>query len=200
MIATIEMTKDSEQMIDAHGRASSEVIEVFAGGLAFAAAAGAESVREQLNLGQLGLTMQHPGDGLAAGLDSWMVNRTGPVAALGIRAGHSAGRYARILNDGGVIVPKTAKALAVPISDEAKKYESPRDMDGLEMIPRKGRPPLLVRKLTRRGNFTGMQVHWILLASVTIPAFGWFDKGVDNALPKMLDEFAAEIEEWANGF
>jgi len=196
VIVTCEITPESDAAIGAHGRAAAGAHAAMADGLETAVVVGAESVTEQLVMGQLGLTMQNQASGLAASMAGWMIDRRGLVAALGIPPDSPAAHYARMLNDGGVILPRRAKALAIPVSQEAKRHESPRDMDGLEMIPRKDKPPLLVRKLTKRGDFTGMQVHWILVASVTIPAFHWLDNGAENAVGDMVDAFVDVLEEW----
>lgn len=61
----------------------------------------------------------------------------------------SALEYARKVNDGGRIFPKNAKALAVPVTQRTKRSRLwPRDVDPgrqrLQLIPREGKPPLLV--------------------------------------------------------
>jgi phage gpG-like protein len=77
--------------------------------------------------------------------------------------------YARIHEFGGVIRPKRAKALAVPIHPHAKNH-SPREFSNLQFIPRKGRAPLLVRAAsTKTGKNARLEVMYILLKSVTIP-------------------------------
>jgi len=198
MIITMEISPESQALIDAHSRAAARGPGVMADALENAAIFGAEDIRGQLIMGELGLIMQHQGEGLAAQMAGWMIDPRGPVAAMGIPADSPAADYAGILNDGGTIFPRTARALAVPISDEAKRHESPRDMDGLEMIPRKDKPPLLVRKLMKRGDLRGFELHWVLVPSVKIPAFRWLDKGAAAALPTMTDAFGAEMDTWTD--
>jgi len=200
MIVTIETTRRTRDSIAAARRAAAGFDDALADGLESAAVTGAESVRGQLVMGRLGLTMRHPASGLAASVAGWMVDRSGPLAALGVPANSPAAGYAAILNSGGVIVPRNAKALAIPVSDEAKRHESPRDMANLVMVPRKDSPPLLVRKLTRRGDMTGMQVHWVLVASVTIPAFRWLENGAAAATPEITEDMAASMESWSEGW
>ena len=67
---------------------------------------------------------------------------------------------------GGVVTPKRAKALAIPLSPEAYKAGSaslfPRP---LTMVIRPGRPPLLV-ETGLIGESTSWTLHYILLKSV----------------------------------
>ena len=74
-------------------------------------------------------------------------------------------RYARIQELGGMITPKDAKHLAVPISDEAKKSRGPRFMSDLVYIPRTGKSALLART----GAGAGLEVHWVLVDQVILP-------------------------------
>jgi hypothetical protein len=68
--------------------------------------------------------------------------------------------------NGGIITPKRAKALAIPISPEAYKAGSarlfPRE---LTMVSRPGRPPLLV-ETGIIGKSKAWKLHYILLRSV----------------------------------
>ena len=196
MIVTLEIDAASRERIAAHERAAGAAGEAIGEALLTAAVAGAADVRAQLVRGQLGLTMQRPGSGLAASLMGWMVDDSVPLAALGVPANTPAARYAAIHERGGTITPRTAKALAVPVSAEAKRHTSPRDMADLDFIPRKGRPPLLVRQLKRRGDVVGMEVHWVLVASVTIRAVHWLTRGVEHAREGMTDAFADRLGEY----
>jgi len=81
-------------------------------------------------------------------------------------------KYARIHEQGGVITPKSAKALAVPIHPEAKKASGPRSFSDLVFIPRAGKPPLLARIRAggpKRAREATMDVMYVLLKSVTLP-------------------------------
>ena len=197
MIVTLEIPPESQRRIAEHGKLAGRVRDAIADGLESAVVAGAKEIHEQLIEGQLGLTMQHPAEGLASSLSGWMVDRAVPLAAIGVPGDSPAAAYAGILEAGGTIVPRNAKALAIPISDEAKKYSSPRDMPGLELIPRKGKPPLLVRMLSSRGNIRGFELHWVLVKSVTIEPRHWLSRGVDQAVPVMVGTLQDVLDGYA---
>jgi len=199
VIVTLEIPPETLARIERHGRAAAGAARALAGGLLAAAVRGADAVAERLVKGELGLQARHPGTGLAASVAGWMIDEAAPLAAVGVPANAPAAAYAAMLERGGVIRPRKAGALAVPVSEEAKRYEGPRQMAGLTFIRRLGRPPLLVR-LKGRGGASGMEVHWVLLQSVTIPAFAWLSKGVEGATPEMTATFAeaigAYLAEW----
>lgn len=201
MVISMEITADSQQRIDEYARLADDAPEAMVASLTTAAVAGSEDIRSQLMQGRLGLKMQNPASGLAACVFGWMVDESAPLAAVGVPPNTPASGYARIQNDGGRIVPRTAKALAIPISAEAKQYSSPRDMQGLTLIPRPGRPPLLVRQLAARGaRKANWELHWVLVASVTIRGTRWAERGADNAADVMAGAFESRlgefIEEW----
>jgi len=82
----------------------------------------------------------------------------------------------RLLQEGGKILPKRARALAVPIHKDAIG-KRPKDFADLQYVPRKGRAPLLVRESGKRNVRT--TVMFILLRSVTIhphPYLFWTDE------------------------
>jgi len=189
MIVSLQVPPETRRSIRKTAQFAERLKPALAAGLGAAAYVGAENVREQLSGGQLGLQMQHPGQGLAASLSGWMIDQQKPVAAIGVPGNTPAAAYAAIQEFGGTITPKNAKALAVPISDEAKKHTSPRDMEGLDLIPRKDKPPLLVRQMTRRGKDVGFEVHWVLVGSVTIAATHWLSRGVAAASGEMGEAF-----------
>lgn len=67
---------------------------------------------------------------------------------------------------GGIVTPKRAKALAIPLSPEAYKAGSARLFPRpLTMISRAGKPPLLV-ETGIIGKSTAWKLHYILLKSV----------------------------------
>ena len=200
MVVTLEISAEVLALVARHQKAAEGLPAAASKGLSWAVASGAEELRLLLAQGSLGLTMRHPASGLAASIDGWMLDESIPLAALGVPSNSPADAYAAILNYGGRITPKHAGALAVPISAEAKMHSSPRDMPGLVMIKRRGRRPLLVRELSRRGDVSAMEIHWVLLSSVTIPAFGWFDKGVQQVTPVMIEAFASVMSEFVKGF
>ena len=195
MIVTLEIPAATRRKFERDAKLADRAADAVSAGLGAAVAVGGEDVRESLVRGSLGLTMRHPSSGLAASVAGWMID--GGTGAVGVPAEAPAAAYARLLEKGGTIYPKNAKALAVPISDEAKKFSSPRDMPDLDLIPRKGKPSLLVRQMRSRGNLRGFELHWILVKSVTIPAFGWLSKGVVAAMPEMTDAMQDELDEYA---
>ena len=188
---TVEIPADTQRKIAADNARAESASEVFAFALETAAVVGADDIRRQLVMGELDLTMRNPGQGgLAGSLEGVLLDASAPLAAIRVPANTPAGRYAAILNDGGTIRPRNAKALAVPLTDEARQRTSPRDMD-LVMIRPKGTPPLLVQ-LMGDGDFTA---HWILLASVTIRARHWAERGAENAEGEMVDAFADVVNQ-----
>ena len=75
--------------------------------------------------------------------------------------------YAGIVEFGGTIKPKNAKALTIPLNDEAKRVASARDIPDLVLIkPKHSVHPLLVR-MNGDGTFVPM---FLLVTSVTISA------------------------------
>ena len=192
MIVTLEIPAETKALIRRHGAAAREAPAAFARGLLAAAGAGAESVREDLVRGTLGLTMRNPGSGLAASLFGWMIDDSVPLAALGVPSDSPAARYAGILERGGTIRPRTGRALAIPVSEEARRCTSPRQMTGLWMLKRPGRPPLLVRS----GARGALEVHWVLKTSVTIRGRRWMEAGVEGARDTMLAAFGGTVRDY----
>ena len=70
--------------------------EIFAAALETAAVLGADDIRNQLVMGDLGLTMQHPASGMAAAMMGWMIDRNEPLAAMGIPGNSPAAAYAEM--------------------------------------------------------------------------------------------------------
>lgn len=196
MIVSLEITEESRKRIAKDVAGAERLPETLAVGIHEAVVIGAEAVRERLVRGDLGLTMRQPGlGGLAGSVMGWMVSQKPPVGAVGVPANAPAAAYAGIHETGGTILPKRARALAVPVSAEARMHTSPRDMQGLELIPRKGRPPLLVRQMARRGSAVGFELHWVLLPSVTIRATRWLTRGVEAALGAMADTLGDVLDQ-----
>jgi len=89
--------------------------------------------------------------------------------------------YADILDRGGTVKPKTAKALAIPISPQAKK-RWPRDWpDGvLTLIVSKRGTPLLIEAKASRTI-----LHYVLKQSVTIAPRHYVDAAAKRAEPQV---------------
>ncbi len=189
MIVTVEIPPATKRRISSDARKAAGMDKAMADAMNAAVAVGADVIVEGLVMGKYGLTMQHPASGLAASTRGWMIDLSGPVGALGVPSDSPAAAYADILERGGVITPKKGRALAVPVSAEAKQYSSPRDMADLTLIPRKGRPPLLVREIVKGGGVTGFELHWVLVPHVTIPAFHWLSQGAKDAKGDMSGVF-----------
>lgn len=78
---------------------------------------------------------------------------------------------------GGTIRPKKAKALAVPIFGTTGK---PGDYPNLTLIPRKGKPPLLVEK-----RMAEWKPKFVLVKQVRIPARLHFFEEMRSGQPRM---------------
>ena len=199
MIVTVEIPAATRRKIDRGRKAAGRAGEALAAGLERAAVGGASFISELLVRGELGLEMRHPGSGLAASLAGWMIDSSLPLAAVGVPGESPAAAYAGILERGGTITPKSARMLAIPVSEEARRYSSPRDMPDLTLISRKasGKPPLLVRELSRRGDVTGFELHWVLVPSVTIEPRRWLSRGAERARGRMAEYFQDVLDEYA---
>jgi len=95
--------------------------------------------------------------------------------------------YAAIQELGGDIVPRNAKALAIPVHSEAKKTAIPdgrsiRDMfPDLIYLPNKGGHPLLARK---KGK--GLEIMYVLVSKVHITAQPYLRPAVYNNTDQIL--------------
>jgi hypothetical protein len=191
MILTIELSEEARALIERHEKTAQGAGRAMTEALHTAVHVGAQEIRQALYQSGYGLTMRHPGQGgLAWSMEGWMISED--LAALGVPSNTPAARYAAILEFGGTITPKQARALAVPVSEEAKKSAGPRTMAGLQFIPREGKPPLLARVM-RGGR---LQVHWVLLASVTIPGRHWLALSAGNAKGAMERAFEGRLNEY----
>jgi len=191
-VVTIEITDETRERIRKDLAAADRFLQMLGTALFHAVAAGGDGVKDRLARGELGLVMRNPGQGgLADAVHGWMIDPLAPLGAIGVSGNHPAANYATIQEYGGTITPKNAKALAVPISDEAKLFGSPRDMQGLVMIKRPGKPPLLCRVLGDR-----VEVHWVLLSSVTIEPTHWLSRGVELEADTMAGVMQADVDAW----
>lgn len=106
-------------------------------------------------------------------------------------------KYARIHEFGGVITPKTAGALAVPVHPDAKRAPGPRSFGGqLAMVTRPGKPPLLIRaRDVGKGssNRNVFDVMYVLLKSVTIPARPYLRPALANNQDRIREILARGI-------
>jgi len=191
-LATVEITPESWKAIERIGRAVDGWMAAVAGALSMACGIGGDQIAEWMMMGELGLKPGNAGQGgLASGVAGWMLSQTEPLGAIGVPGNHPAAAYAGIQETGGTIYPRNAKALAIPISDEAKLHASPREMDGLVLISRPGKPPILAR--TSGGQ---LEVHWVLVASVTLQPTHWLSTGVERAAPEMARVMLMELQQF----
>lgn len=109
-------------------------------------------------------------------------------------------KYAEILESGGIIRPKKAKALAIPVGEAltpagVSRYASPRDFPApLRYVPvNRGRfVGFLMREdLARRQD--SVNALFLLVRSVTIPAFRWLSRPIGENLPWLSQEIARYI-------
>ncbi len=194
MILTIERSEETRALIERHTKAAEGAGRAMSEALWTTVVVGAERIRQGLYQSGYGLVMRHPGSGgLAASVFGWMISDD--LAAVGVPSDSPAAKYAAILEHGGRITPKRARALAVPISEEAKASAGPRSMADLTMISRPGKPSLLVRMIGGGREKWRWEIHWVLLASVTIPGRHWLEQGADAAKPAMTRAFEGRLNE-----
>jgi hypothetical protein len=194
-LATIEITPESWKAIERIGRAVDGWMGAVASALSVACGIGGDQVAEWMMMGELGLRPGNAGQGgLASGVQGWMISDSEPLGAIGVPGNHPAAAYAGIQETGGTIYPKNARALAIPISDEAKLHASPREMDGLVLISRPGKPPILARVAGEK-----VETHWVLVPSVTIEPTHWLSHGVERAAPEMARVMLMDLQQWIQG-
>ena len=99
--------------------------------------------------------------------------------------------YARIQDEGGTITPKNAKALAVPVTNNARQLSArgigPKDFPTpLSLVWPKGRDRGFLIDKTK-------QVHYSLRKSVRIPGRGYLKEAAKAAEPKLAELFDDKI-------
>lgn len=189
---TLQLAPESEAMILRHARAADDAPLALWEALQAAGNAGKDYVAKQVSLGNTGLTPRSGAQGLAGQIDSWPIDRASLIVAVGVPANYPAALYAGIQDRGGLITAKSGKNLAIPLTPEARASGGPRNMDGLTLLPRPGRPSLLVRQLKRAGKGGRTFVpEWVLVPSVRIRATGWFSRTVREGFQAMAEGFEA---------
>lgn len=96
--------------------------------------------------------------------------------------------YAATHQYGATITPKAARALAVPVTQEARRSGGPRQMGDLHVVWPKGRPSGTLRDAAGK-------VQFALVKSVTIPArpfLGWNNDMADEC-GEIIADFGGEI-------
>lgn len=94
---------------------------------------------------------------------------------------------AAIQQFGGTIVPKSAKALTIPITAEAQRAGSPRRFPRVLFIPR-GKDYLA--ESVGKGKRSKLVVHYLLRASVTVTARPYL--GISAATTQTINEVVAD--------
>ena len=191
-LATIEITPESWKTIERIGRAAAGWMAAVASALSNACGIGGDQVAEWMMMGELGLTPGNAGQGgLASGVQGWMISESEPLGAIGVPGNHPAAAYAGIQETGGTIYPRNARALAIPVSDEARLFAGPREMDGLVLIKRPGKSPILARVTGDK-----VETHWVLVSSVTLEPTHWLSHGVERAAPEMARVMLMDLQQW----
>ena len=101
--------------------------------------------------------------------------------------------YAAIQEMGGDIVPKDAKALAVPVHPDAKAALIPEGSSIKDVFPdliyieRNGQAPLLVREAGRGLNHGRFDIMYVLVQKVTIPAQPYLRPAIFENQKQILD-------------
>lgn len=131
-----------------------------------------------------------------------------PAIRVGIFRGPAV-KYAQIQEEGGVIKPKKAKALSIPVGDAltpagVERYGGPRNYPGeLRFLPfRRG---IAVGKLVDEEEAKALEEEerspweaaalYILAKQVTIPASHWLSLPVNDALPGIAKELNKYVRE-----
>lgn len=97
---------------------------------------------------------------------------SGSGASMGVTIGSNYGRQAggdsivRLHHFGGVIRPKNAKALAIPLTKAAMNAGSPRGFGGLRLVWPKGKKHGWLVEGSKKSSV----IHYLLVKSVNVPA------------------------------
>ncbi len=196
MIVTLEIPSDTREKIAADAVFAGRSRQAALLAMEEALRAGELGVREFLVSGESGLRARGAGTGLAHAVTGWMLDPSLPLGAIGVPSQMPESKFARIQEEGGTIVPKVAGALAVPVFPAARDVASPRDVDGLTLIKRAGKPSLLVKMLGARGfRKAQWQIWYVLVQRVTLPATHWLTRGVEKSVEAMGTAFSAKFFE-----
>ena len=131
-------------------------------------------------------------EGKAGNFTEYSVDLAGLLVVTGIDG--DLVPYAVAHEYGATIRPKNAKALIVPVSQEAEDALAAAGGNvrslGLFILHREGKPPLLVKKI---GG--SLKTYFVLKASVKIPKRSFREPGVDDFATADLPEFAMDLGE-----
>lgn len=125
--------------------------------------------------------------------DSWKIERGERKSSV-----YSSVPYAAILETGGTITPKRAKALAVPVSPEAKKRAARMgaraaiaSFGNTRTVKTKRGNLLIVRDV--RGKRARGEVLFFLAGKVRIAARPYVDRSIESAWPAMETVFVETV-------
>jgi len=198
MIVSLELTPESKLAIQRAADRAEDFRPAVAKAVHAAVVGGADRIVVELLRGRYGLTMRHPGQGgLAGSVFGWMLSDDPPVGAVGVPSNTPAARYAGMLERGGMIRPRTARMLAIPLSGEAKRMTSPRQMEGLFLLRSRAGNLLLARRSERGGG--RLDLHWVLKDQVRIEPRHWLSRGAEDAADEMAETFADVLGEELKG-
>lgn len=116
--------------------------------------------------------------------------------------GSSAERYARLQEQGGRIVPKNGRFLAIPVDSLSTRAGvarvlSPREIPGLRFVPiRGGAAGLLVRDVAGKGKKGARaEILFRLVRSVNVPATHYLGRAVDELRERGAEAVQAALRD-----
>jgi hypothetical protein len=119
---------------------------------------------------------------------------------IGVDAASPSAKYAKRLEEGGEI-RSHGKMMAVPISPQAKAHSyngGPRTFNRpLKLIPRPGKPPLLVEiPMTKGGpsNRKAWIIHYVLTPRIIIAQHSYLARTTREMLPRIKTIFEAPFQ------
>ena len=112
---------------------------------------------------------------------------TGRADATGVTVG-TAHPAAALMQYGGVVRPKKARHLAIPLTKEAARAGSPRRMKGSAKVP------LFAKRVG--GRWVG---HWLLVKKATVPARPFLGVSKEAALAVAAVLAGAAARRWQSG-
>ena len=117
------------------------------------------------------------------------IGRDGHVSSAGT---FSPSVYAEIQDQGGTIVPRTAKSLAIPIPGAPISVgQWPRDFPKGQLFQRKGKPGVLFQRIGKGGS---LQPMFVLKKSVTLRGKHYVDAALDAAADGMEKIVGAAVD------
>lgn len=102
--------------------------------------------------------------------------------------------YAQLQQEGGIVRPTKAKALAIPLTKEAARAGSPRNMPGLFPIRGGGGLFSAAEKGRGKNKRTELTKHFLFAKQATIPArpFLGFSEKLKETCGQIIQDFVAD--------